>query len=175
MKIKHNTSTDSTTQRAVELRLGGMTYAEIARALKVSKQRIHQRIAPPQVIRIQILKRSNFLCTNCGIFIGTSGHVHHIKTKGLELEKYNDLENLVGLCISCHRKAHRIEPKSSRGRPKRIRARKRNQVTMRMRPEDRIEFCKLARKQRMSLSEWFRRLARQEIKRRANNKRAKAV
>lgn len=89
----------------IELRIDGFTYADIAKRADISRQRVQQLIAPPPRIRDIIIVKYNNRCFKCGIYVGASGHVHHEgSTNG---DDYNDIENLLLLCPSCHRKAHR--------------------------------------------------------------------
>lgn len=55
-----------------------------------------------QKIRVQILKRDNYTCQNCGKRGGNELHVHHI-SRWLESHN-NSPENLTTLCLKCHRK-----------------------------------------------------------------------
>ncbi len=88
----------------IELRVDGFTYADIAKRAGVSRQRVQQLIAPPPGIRAIIIAKYNNRCFKCGVYVGASGHVHHEgSTNG---DDYNDIENLLLLCPSCHRKAH---------------------------------------------------------------------
>ena len=88
------------------LKLEGRTYQYIANKAGVSRQCIQQIISPPPYIRRYIVKKYNGFCLNCGIYVGSNGHIHH---KGTEEEDYEDRENLVLLCPSCHRKEHKGE------------------------------------------------------------------
>jgi hypothetical protein len=95
-----------TKQEMLLMRLEGKTYQEIALKANISRQRVQQLLSPPKQIRDIVIKKSEGLCSSCGIFVGKSGHVHH---KGAELEEnYQDIENLELLCCSCHRKAHSV-------------------------------------------------------------------
>ena len=91
------------------LRLEGRTYQYIADEAGVTRQRIQQILSPPPAIRNYVIEKYNGLCGGCGIYVGTSGHVHHSKENG-EID-YDDKENLKLLCISCHRKEHVTPPK----------------------------------------------------------------
>ena len=84
-------------------RLAGLTYAQIGRQLGVSRQRVHQLIAPPTWIRDRVVKAHDGRCRGCGIVVNGSGHVHHTSCNG---EDYNDIANLQLLCIPCHHRAH---------------------------------------------------------------------
>jgi len=90
----------------VKLRLDGYTYAQIAKKAGVSRQRIHQIIAPPKAIREYVVNKYHGYCKDCGLYVGKSGHVHHeYSTTG---DDYSDVEHLILLCISCHRKRHQF-------------------------------------------------------------------
>lgn len=97
---------------AIELRLKGLTYAQIGEQLGVSRQRVQQMTRPPHAIQLLIRKRANCRCEKCGVELNTgNGHVHHV---GGEDYDFNDLENLQYLCISCHLKAHMEHDASSK-------------------------------------------------------------
>lgn len=85
------------------MRLAGFTYAQIAKKVGISRQRVQQLLSPPKAIRDYVVRKYNGLCQDCGLIVGKSGHVHHQNGNS---EDYNDIENLILLCISCHRKRH---------------------------------------------------------------------
>jgi len=85
-------------------RLNGYTYEQIAEGAGITRQRVQQILSPPKAIRDHIIKKYDGCCVDCSIRVGKSGHVHHVNT---DIEDYGDIENLVLLCISCHRKRHR--------------------------------------------------------------------
>ena len=87
----------------LENRFAGLTYAQIARKLGISRQRVQQLISPPPYVRKLVIDKASGECEICGLRVNGSGHVHHKSCKG---EDYNDVENLQLLCISCHRKQH---------------------------------------------------------------------
>lgn len=91
-------------QRAVELRLKGLTYAEIGRELGISRQRVQQITRPPAQVYDFVKRRAESKCEDCKVPLG-SGHIHHKHVT--PLFNYNDIENLEYLCISCHRERHR--------------------------------------------------------------------
>ena len=88
---------------ALRLRRDGLSYTEIAKRLDLSPQRIQQLTSPPTAIRKIVVQRAEGRCQECGLMVAHSGHVHHII---IQHEDYNDLDNLILLCVSCHRKAH---------------------------------------------------------------------
>lgn len=90
------------------LRLSGHSYQYIADQSGVSRQRIQQILSPPIYIRNYVVDKFKGLCDDCGIYLGSAGHVHYDGANGEE--DYNDRENLRLLCISCHRKAHAKSP-----------------------------------------------------------------
>lgn len=85
-----------------------MTYTQIAKKYGVSRQRIQQKICPPQCMKEFIVERDNFKCVLCGTVVGYSGHIHH---KGYK-ESYNNPANLELLCTSCHVKIHKGPPQT---------------------------------------------------------------
>lgn len=96
--------------KALCLRLQGHTFAEIAVVLGVSRQRIQQILSPPRKVRDRVVIAAAGECAACGLFVGSAGHVHHRQAGGLSRENYNDYPNLVLLCASCHRTAHKETP-----------------------------------------------------------------
>jgi len=86
------------------MRIDGFTYADIAKEAGVSRQRIHQLIAPPKKVREYVVGRYHKRCADCNLYVGNSGHVHHEGTT--HGEDYNDIDNLVLLCIGCHHRRH---------------------------------------------------------------------
>lgn len=86
-------------------RLSGASYRQIAEEAKLSPQRIQQLIGAPRAIRIYVFKKYKNRCAHCGILVGSWGHIHHEgATNG---EDYNDIDNLILLCPSCHARAHK--------------------------------------------------------------------
>ncbi|MBT9132816.1 MAG: hypothetical protein DDT33_01345 [Firmicutes bacterium] len=88
----------------LKLRLSGWTYRDIAGKAGISQQRVQQILSPPPGIRNQVIEAAGGICQTCGIWVGQSGHVHHIEAA--EFETYNHIPSLRLLCPSCHRKAH---------------------------------------------------------------------
>ena len=80
-----------------------MTYQQIGDDLGISRQRVQQLIAPPNHIRIRVVRTAQGKCEDCGVQVGHSGHVHHISNPE---EDYNDIANLRLLCLSCHMRSH---------------------------------------------------------------------
>jgi len=89
---------------AMELRLRGMTYAEIGKALGVSRQRAQQLVRPPRPIYEAVKARAGGKCELCGLEI-SNGHVHHKE----RVNDYNGLDNLQYLCVVCHKGEHPSE------------------------------------------------------------------
>ena len=78
------------------------TYAEIAKILDISKQRVHQiykdYIPTSPEIKERIKKRDNRRCVLCGF--RRPLEVHHING----IKRDNKKKNLVTLCRTCHLK-----------------------------------------------------------------------
>lgn len=91
--------------RALELRLRGLSYAEVGKQLGVCRQRAQQLLRPPTAVYKSVRLRAKFKCEHCGVDI-RGGHVHHRKCVGATPDDYHDIENLEYLCPSCHRLAH---------------------------------------------------------------------
>src|SRR3990167_9451099 len=100
------------------------TYKEIGRIMNISRQRVHQifknyRNDLPAKIKKYIFNKYNNKCAGC--LSSKSLHIHHI-----DKNKKNDkLENLILLCVNCHKEIHRElngkfeqEPKFYKGRTK---------------------------------------------------------
>lgn len=94
--------------KALNLWLKGLTYTEIGRRMGYSRQRAQQIIAPPTAIRNAIKKRAEGRCEHCGVEL-EGGHIHHLGSDGRTPENYNDMANLVYLCILCHGICHAEE------------------------------------------------------------------
>lgn len=90
------------------LRLDGYTYQYIANKANVTRQRIQQVLSPPMEIRDFVAKKYGNRCADCGIYVGKSGHIHHENLD--DEERYDNINNLRLLCISCHRKKHEKPP-----------------------------------------------------------------
>jgi len=96
-------------EEAIIGRLMGLSYEQIGESLGISRQRVQQLVSPPAAVRELIVKRAKGKCQKCGIFVGKSGHIHHI---GAE-EDYNDIDNLQLLCLSCHWLEHKAQVSKS--------------------------------------------------------------
>jgi Zn finger protein HypA/HybF involved in hydrogenase expression len=90
-------------EEILKLRLEGLTYGTIADKAGVSRQRVQQILSPPSEIRKFVVAKYRGKCSNCGILVGQSGHIHH---KDSTADEYNDINHLELLCIGCHRKVH---------------------------------------------------------------------
>ena len=73
------------------MRIEGDSYATIAQAADISRQRVQQLIAPPKHVRDLIVKRFNSNCNNCGLNVHDSGHLHHPEDES----NYTDTEGHV--------------------------------------------------------------------------------
>jgi len=128
----------------LNMRLEGRTYKHIATKAGITRQRVQQLLSPPKEVRDYVIKKYKGKCADCDIFVGKSAHIHHDNSND---ENYNDIENLVCLCISCHRKRHRI-PKSDKQKTT-------NKKIKNMKPE---EIKKLRKSLNMSQSKFALRL-----------------
>ena len=91
-------------QEAIALKCLGMTYAQIGIKLGISRQRAQQLIAPT-LPRYRFIKgRAAHKCEDCGSPT-ESGHAHHVTTV-INPGHFNDADNLVYLCKSCHSGRH---------------------------------------------------------------------
>ena len=93
----------------IELKLRGETYQKIGEMAGVSRQRVQQKTAPPPKIKNIIFEKYDGICQECGKQTKKNkGHIHHNNGNGTFPENYNDIENLVLVCTSCHRTLHAI-------------------------------------------------------------------
>ena len=90
------------------MRVDGHTYQSIARKAGVSRQYIQEVLSPPRAIRDYVVEKYHGRCNGCGIYVGSSGHIHHM---GKEVVDYNNIGNLELLCIACHRGEHTEPPR----------------------------------------------------------------
>jgi DNA-directed RNA polymerase subunit RPC12/RpoP len=86
--------------QAIQYKLQGLTYQEIGDLLSISRQRAQQLVRPPRAIYDLVRKKANYKCQECQVEI-KAGHVHHE-----DRDDYNDIANLVYLCVSCHKNRH---------------------------------------------------------------------
>jgi len=72
-----------------------------------------------QEIRIKVVESQVGICAKCGVYVGPSLPVHHIKPfRDFDsAELANQRDNLIGLCQSCHMKADAIAHHSKPGNP----------------------------------------------------------
>jgi hypothetical protein len=92
--------------KAIELRLQGATYAEIAPLLGCTRQGAQKLCRPRFQLRDLLTIRANGCCESCRKPT-PKGHAHHISVQGKTPETFNKLDNLQYLCIACHGLAHR--------------------------------------------------------------------
>lgn len=99
--------------RAWTLYLEGIPQAEIARRLKVTRQRIHHLLSRAKSWlsteeRAAIRLAFNERCNACGQTTADSdGEVHHLTRSGTARDERR--ENLLWVCIPCHRRLHSAE------------------------------------------------------------------
>ena len=93
-----------TQEQMLVMLLQGHTYAQVAAVSGVSRQRVQQILSPPAPVHAFVIAKYFGVCADCGIFVGRTGHVHHDGSS--LLDDYNDINGLVLLCRSCHRKRH---------------------------------------------------------------------
>lgn len=105
-------------ERALALKLRGMTYEEVGAILKVSPQRAFQILAPPAGVKIALRARSGGKCEGCGMLLKKGAQqVHHKTRPETDPRVYNDVTELQYLCIACHRAAHlKMDPRPIRFR-----------------------------------------------------------
>ena len=103
--------TKVTKEKMIEMKLNGDTYSQIAKKLNISRQRVQQITSPPKEVRGYIIQKYNGRCATCGIQVHKTGHIHHV---GSIDENYNDIDNLILLCPSCHRIEHKGESRKRR-------------------------------------------------------------
>ena len=103
--------TKVTKEKMIEMKLNGNTYSQIAKELNISRQRVQQIISPPKELRDYIVKKYSGLCAKCGIQVNRAGHIHHTSSTD---ENYNDIDNLILLCLSCHRAEHKGDSQKRR-------------------------------------------------------------
>lgn len=88
---------------AIKMKAEGATYKQIGKALGCSPQYAQLLVSPHPSIRKVVRERASDKCEACQVYVGRSGHIHHM---GGNEEDYNDLERLELLCLSCHRRRH---------------------------------------------------------------------
>lgn len=112
---------------AIELKLRGATYKQIAALLKITPSYAVRLCAPSKQTKREIYIRATWRedprgklkCELCGRQVGR-GQIHHLLTKGNtkrvysrdvtkeSVANFNRRENLIHLCIACHRTFHSI-------------------------------------------------------------------
>ena len=112
-------------EQAMELRLKGLTYREIAKLLGGSRQYMTKLLRPSPDIYYLVRARANSCCESCGVPL-KNGHMHH---KEIKEDKFthNHPDNLAYLCMSCHKQAHKgdfvseYQPDTGKFKMKRVR------------------------------------------------------
>jgi len=88
-------------ERALRLRLSGLTFAEVGLKTGVSKQMVIKLLQPKN--RKEVFKKAKGKCSRCGIKLNShTAHYHSTPTGSWD----NFKEPMVLLCISCHREIH---------------------------------------------------------------------
>lgn len=105
-------------QHASELHRKGLTYAEIGQLLGVSRQRAQQLTRPEPSIERLVRKRADNRCEQCTVPL-SKGHIHHRGTVGIEAENFQDVTNLMYVCVSCHARLHWTDAPAGNKPPKR--------------------------------------------------------
>jgi predicted transcriptional regulator len=90
-------------EAALRMRLDGQSFAEIARTLGCTRQNVSAMLSPSNCIRTMMGRQANGRCAECG---SRANQLHHIRTRGIAPEAYNQPANLVLLCKACHRHEH---------------------------------------------------------------------
>jgi hypothetical protein len=88
---------------ALRMRLDGQSFTTIARLLGCTRQNVSQMLSPSNCIRSMMVRRANGRCALCS---GSANQLHHIRTRGIAPEAYNQPANLMLLCKACHRHEH---------------------------------------------------------------------
>ena len=86
-------------EQAVRLKRSGLSYGQIGRELKVSRQRAQDLVRPQPLIYSAVVRRADGMCQSCFKLIDGPGHVHH---RRLDAEDFNGLDNLLHVCTNCH-------------------------------------------------------------------------
>ena len=89
-------------KRALGLWLKGNTFTQVALAMGLSRQRVHELLTPPPVLRRVTYTLARGECEECGVLVGRNGHYH--SEPG---DDYDDFTKpLTLLCLACHRTKH---------------------------------------------------------------------
>jgi hypothetical protein len=95
----------------IRMRKAGMSYAAIGHEYGLSRQRIHQILSRTHLgYKESVWKRASGRCEICGLpehqhFRSLTYHHIHPIVKG-----YNNPENVLLVCESCHRELHTASP-----------------------------------------------------------------
>ena len=88
--------------RVLEMLIKGRTYTSIGAELGISRQRVQQLVAPPKERGGALLAKYDGKCARCGIPLNGKWHRHHLEA----CIDFNALDNLIPLCLSCHKLVH---------------------------------------------------------------------
>ena len=91
--------------RAIELRMNGYSYREIAEKIDVPKHFMSRLLSAPKEIVDIVRARAKGKCEHCGKRYKRGFGTHHHR---YDTMKYNDLKNLMLLCYPCHMRIHRV-------------------------------------------------------------------
>ena len=90
---------------AIGMYLAGCTYAEMGEKLGVSRQRAQQLVRPPKAVYELVRDRAKGKCQKCHVKLA-NGHVHHKERVGMTADNFNEIDNLMYLCVACHQIEH---------------------------------------------------------------------
>jgi 5-methylcytosine-specific restriction endonuclease McrA len=72
---------------------------------KPKPKRKSNRNPTPQELLDQVYERDDGICQYCGVYCGNQ-IPHHIVPAGIGGKRIHRIENLITLCLDCHREAH---------------------------------------------------------------------
>lgn len=88
-------------ERAVVLRLRGVSFNQISRDLGLSRSYLYTLLRPPRHVRAQVASRANNHCEYCGrrCLVGVYKHRNSITVNP---STYDSPDNLAYVCAGCH-------------------------------------------------------------------------
>ena len=93
-------------RRAITLYLSGFSYHQVADELHLSASHMRHVIGPDLDTRRVVWYRASGRCETCQVPTA-NGHLHHQHREQISPAEFNTPQNLLYLCLACHRKAHR--------------------------------------------------------------------